>query len=143
MYKAIAKLNSTVMKPQLVYLYFNTYLIKKVFFRCRIIKLYKEQTRILQKMYGKIIIKKLGVEENFLRGVLYSRRNTVGYGLVKAETVLAMISMKLYVGNIRANTRNKDLNCLNKEVVMVEYGYREVKWDERKLQNKITWYEEI
>ena len=26
---------------------------------------------------------------------------------------------------------------------MVKYGYREVKWDERKSQNKITWYEEI
>ena len=127
MYEAIAKLNSTVMKLQLVYLYFNAYLIKKVFFRCRIIKLHKEQTIILQKMYEKIIIKKLEVGENFLQAVLYSRRNIVGYGLVKPETVLAMLSMKLHVGNMRANTRNKELICSNKEAVMVEYRYREVK----------------
>ena len=41
MYEAMVKLNSTVMKLQLVYLYFNTYLIKKVFFECGIIKLQK------------------------------------------------------------------------------------------------------
>ena len=89
--------------------------------------MYKEQTRILQKIYEKIIIKKLGVGENFPRAVLYSRRNTVGYGLVKPETVLAMLSIKLHAGNIRANTRNKELICSNKEAVMVEYGYREAK----------------
>jgi len=42
MYEAMAKLNSIVMKPQLVYLNFNAYLIKKVFFGYRIIKLQKE-----------------------------------------------------------------------------------------------------
>ena len=47
MYKAMAKLNSTVTKLQLVCLYFNAYLIKKVFFRCGIIKLEKEQIVIL------------------------------------------------------------------------------------------------
>ena len=127
MYEAMAKLNSIVIKPQLVYLYFNAYLIKKVFFRYRIVKLHKEQTRILQKMYEKIIIKKLGVGENFPQVVLYSKRNTVGYGLVKLETVLAMLLMKLHIGNMRANTRNKELICSNKEAVMVEYRYREVK----------------
>ena len=41
MYKAIAKLNSMIMKPQLMCLYFNAYLIKSIFFRCRIINYQK------------------------------------------------------------------------------------------------------
>ena len=78
-------------------------------------------------MHKKIIIKKLGVGENFLRVVIYSRRNTVGYGLVKSEALLAMLSIKLHVKNMRVSTRNKELICSNKEVVMVKYGYVEVK----------------
>ena len=65
--------------------------------------------------------------------MIYSRRNTVGYGLVKPEIVLAMLSMKLYIGNTRVNTRNKELICLNEEAVMVKYRYGKAKWEERKL----------
>jgi len=68
--------------------------------------------------------------------VIYSRRNVVGYGLVKPETVLVILLIKLYEGNMRANTRNNELIYSNKEAVIVEYGYRESKWEERKLQNK-------
>ena len=59
--------------------------------------------------------------------MIYSRRNTVGYGLVKLEIVLVMLLMKLYIENIRANTRNKELIYSNKEAVIVEYGYGESK----------------
>ena len=45
--EAMVKLNSTIMKLHLMYLYFNTYLIEKVFFRYEIVKLTKEQMKIL------------------------------------------------------------------------------------------------
>ena len=57
-------------------------------------------------MCESIITKKLGVGVTFPRVVLYFRRNTVGYGFIKLEIVIAILAMKLYVRNIRANMRN-------------------------------------
>jgi len=48
----------------------------------------------------------LGVEVIFLRAVVYSRRNAVGYGFIKPETVIKILVIKLYIKNMRANTRN-------------------------------------
>ena len=79
--------------------------------------------KIIQKMYKSIITKKLGVGVTFPRVVLYSRRNAVGYGFIKPETVIKMLVIKLYIENMRANIRNNQLIRLNKEAVMVEYRY--------------------
>ena len=58
-------------------------------------------------MYESVITKKIEVGENFPQVVIYLRRNAVDFRLIKLETVLVILLMKLCVGNMRANTRNK------------------------------------
>jgi len=45
----------------MIYIYFNIYLIKSVYFGCEIIALNKLQDNILRKIYKPIIAKKLGL----------------------------------------------------------------------------------
>ena len=68
----------------------------------------------------------LGVEVIFLRAVVYSRRNAVGFGLIKPETVIKILAIKLYIRYMRSNIKNNQLIRSNKKVVMVEYRYRKM-----------------
>ena len=115
------KLKRIKLYPHLTYLYFNAYLLKSVFFGCSIIKLTSTQTIKLCKLYEKIIAKKLRLGETFPRHILYVRQNEVRIGLIKLETAIAISKVKLYIGNIRANTRIVDLIKVNEERVMIEY----------------------
>ena len=122
MIEAIEKLKGTELYLYLSYLYFNAYLLKSIFFGCSIIKLTSIQRTKLYKLYEKIIVKKLRLEETFLRYVLYTRQNVVEIGLIKPETAIAMLKVKLYIRNIRSNTRITNLIKVNKEKVIIEYG---------------------
>ena len=50
-------------------------------------------------MYKSIVTKKLGVGVIFPRAVIYSKRNAIGFGLIKPEIVIVILVMKLYIGN--------------------------------------------
>ena len=56
--QAITKLQKTIIEAGLIYLYFNTYLLKSVFFRCRVVNLSVKQQTKLQKKYEGTIIQK-------------------------------------------------------------------------------------
>ena len=58
----------------------------------------------------------------FNRAVLYMKQNAIGIGLIKLSTVVVMLIGKLYIRNIRAQTRIELLIKLNQEIEMVEYG---------------------
>jgi hypothetical protein len=58
------------------------YLLKKVVFECRIVKLIEKQTVELKKIYEIIIAKKMGLESNVYRVILYARQNAVGLRLI-------------------------------------------------------------
>ena len=109
MYEAIAKLNSTIVQSQLIYLYFNTYLIKSVFFVCGIVELLEEQNVILQKIYKATIAKKMKLRTTFLRAILYIRQNVIGMRLITLKINMVMLVYKLYIGNIRAKSRMNKL----------------------------------
>ena len=87
-------------------------------------------------MYKSIVTKKFKVGAIFPRVVLYSRRNTIGFSLIKPKTVVAMLAMKLHIRNMRVNTRNNQLIRLNEEAVMVKYRYGKIEWKERKSENE-------
>jgi len=72
MKKVVVKLNNTILHPNLIFLYFNTYLLKSIFFRCEIINLNEKQEKELQKMYEEMITTKLGLGQKFLRHILYN-----------------------------------------------------------------------
>ena len=45
---------------------------------------------------------KLGLSRNFPRSVLYSRKSTLGIGIMTLSTIIAVLKAKLYVGNVKA-----------------------------------------
>ena len=105
-----------------MYLYFNAYLIKSVFFRCGIVKLNEKQLKDLKQTYENAIAQKMNLGATFLRAMLYFRRNTLGIGLIKQETIIAMLACKLCIRNVRAETRIGRLIKYNEQIKMIEYG---------------------
>ena len=75
--ESIAKLNNTEIKPYLMHLYFNAYLLKKVFFGCGVMKITNNQDKELKKSYETTIAKKLRHGSNFPRAAMYSRKSAV------------------------------------------------------------------
>jgi len=64
MKESIVKIkNKTIIAP-LVYIYFNTYLIKAVYFGSRVIKLNNKQEEVLMKLYESTLLQKLGLSTN-------------------------------------------------------------------------------
>ena len=55
---AVVKLMNTTIMVLLIYIYFNAYLMKSVYFGYRIIELEEEQEQILQNIYEKLFLKK-------------------------------------------------------------------------------------
>ena len=56
-----------------------------------------------------VISKKLNLEVIFLRAILDARRNTIGIGLIKPETIIIMVAYKLGACNLRAKIRISQL----------------------------------
>ena len=61
---AITKLKNITIIAPLVYVYFNAYLLKVVYFSCGIIKLTSKQESVLKKLYKSTILQKLGLSKN-------------------------------------------------------------------------------
>ena len=97
--KAIFKLYSTSIHPQLTYVFFNTYLIASVYFRCRIMTIIEKQELELIKIYEKTVLTKLGLSKKFLRAILYSRKMLLGLGLLKPSIIIETLVLKLYTGH--------------------------------------------
>jgi len=116
----IIKLNNVEIPLQRIYLYFNTYLIKSIFFRYKIVKLENKQLKDIEKTHEVVIAKKLNLGNTFSRAILYSRRNVVGIGLIKVETVIVMLVCKLCIGNLRANNKISRLIRYDKKWIIVE-----------------------
>ena len=105
MLEAMYKLKNATMVVSTASMYYNMYLIKKVYFGCGVISIMFQLERILKKIYEPIILKKLGLSENFPRAVLYSRKTALGVGLIAPRTIINELSMKLYLGYRRADDR--------------------------------------
>ena len=76
------KLKNTIISAHLIYLYFDAYLLKSMFFRYGAVYLTEGQERQLQIIHEKVIVQKLILRANFLRAILCSRQNAVGIGLI-------------------------------------------------------------
>ena len=64
----------------------------------------------------------MNLGSTFPRAILYFRRNTLGIGLIKPETIIAILACKLYIGNVRAETRIRKLIKYNEQIKIVEYS---------------------
>ena len=81
--------------------YFNVYMIKSIFFGCRVIELNPKEVKELKKIYEEPMLIKLGFSKKFPRTAFYTRKSTLGVGIMKSETIIAILKLKQYIGNMR------------------------------------------
>jgi len=122
---AMGKLSNTPMLVANVYIFYNMYLIKQVYFGYGVVNLIPQQEEILQELSEKVILKKLGLGERFSRDVLYSRKMALGAGLMKPTTIIDMLALKLYIGYKRLNDRIAKIIRITEEDATYQNGYNE------------------
>ena len=76
----------------------------------------------------------------FPRAILYRRQNAIGKGLIRLETILAMLACKLYIENLKGKMRNGKLIRYHEKMIIVEYGIGKFESIENLLMNKTTQY---
>ena len=72
-----------------------------VFFGCGVIELNKKQEDELRRIYEQPMLIKLGLSRKYPRTALYSRKSALGIGLMKPNTIIAILKLKSYIGNKR------------------------------------------
>ena len=65
MKSTVLKLKQTIINSHLIYLAFNAYMMKSVYFGYGIVELSLTQEKLLQKEYEEIILSKLGLSKKF------------------------------------------------------------------------------
>ena len=52
----------------------------------------------MSKISESALLKKLGLSKKFPQKVLYSRKTTLGVGLLRPSTIIVILVLKLYIG---------------------------------------------
>ena len=120
---AIGSLKNTTMAVSTASMYYNMYLIKKVYYGCGILKLNDSQVKILKTIYEPVILNKLGLSVKFPRKVLYARKSALGVGLMAPHTIMSVLALKLYLSHQRGETRISKLININEENARLYYGF--------------------
>ena len=74
--------------------YFNVYIIKSVFFGCGVIELNPKEVKELKQIYEEQMLIKLGLSKKFPRTALYTKKSALGVGIIKSETIIAILKLK-------------------------------------------------
>ena len=101
-------------------MYFNVYMIKSVYFRCRMVNMNQQQEKELQRICKEPILIKLGLSRKFPRTVLCSRKSVLGVGLMLPSALIATLKLKLCIRNKRAENRIATLLSINEELQFIK-----------------------
>ena len=74
----------------------------KVYFRHRIITLAFNWKNILMKISENILLRKIELSERFPRKMLYARKLSLGIGLIRPLSIVAILLSKSHTGYVRA-----------------------------------------
>ena len=99
MKEAVRKLNNTEMVTITVSMYYNIYLIKNVYYSCRILSISQKQEEILKKICKPVILRKLRLSIKFLINVLHTRKLVLEVGLMSLSTIIDILLFKLYISH--------------------------------------------
>ena len=145
MKEATYKLRNVEIAAPIAYLYYNAYMIKKVYFGCGILSLSEKEEQELKRIYEPTLLRKMRLSEKFPRNILYARKTALGVGLLSPRTIIDTLSLKLYLGHQRMNSKVSEIMQINEDNARVSYGYSKgVLETDRKIKpNQITWSDEI
>jgi len=79
--------------------YYHIYMIKSVFFGCRVIQLKLRQEKELKQLYEEPLLIKISFSRKFPRKVLYMRKIALGIGIMSLRTIIDTLKLKLFIGN--------------------------------------------
>ena len=141
----IGALKNTTIAVSTASMYYNMYLIKKVYYGGGIFALNDRQEKILKNIYEAVILNKMGLSVKFPRKVLYARKSALGVGLMAPWTIMSMLALKLYLSYQRGETRVSKLITINEDNTRLYYGFSaniiELKLEWNPAIN--TWSDEI
>ena len=103
-------------------MYYNTYVIKSVYFGCGIVELTNKQEEELKIMYEEPLLTKLGLSRKFPRNVLHNRKSALGVGIMTPKTIIDFLKAKTYLGNIRRRRETCKAMLNQQELMPVEAG---------------------
>ena len=143
--EAIRRLKNTVIAVSTASMYYNMYLIKKVYYGGGILTINKKQEAILRSIYESVLLHKMGLSKKFPRKVLYARKSALGVGLMAPRTIMNVLALKLYVGHMRGELRVSKMIKINEDNVRFYYGFSAEVIDPRLEWNPavMTWSNEI
>ena len=73
------------------------------------------------KISKPVILVKLGLSEKFLRTMLYTRKIALGIGIIKILKIIAILTIKLYLGHKRLDNRIAKIIKINEENAKIQY----------------------
>ena len=92
-----------------------------------------------------MLLRKLGLSENFPRSVLHSMKPTLGLGSLALRTIIDILPLKLYFRCKRINDKVAKLMKINKDNPRIQHGCSkgclEVERDAK--PNRIIWSNEV
>ena len=122
MVEIIGKLMSTSVKHYQVHMFYHTYMVIKVCFECAVMELTDKQEDELREIYEIPILKKLGLSITYPRALLYVEREAMGLGLLRPNTILAQLSIKMFVGHGRIKSATHNSICVLHETIQFNAG---------------------
>ena len=120
---AIGKLKNTTIAVSTASMYYNMYLIKKVYYGGGVFSITNRQETILKNIYETVILNKMGLSQKFLLKALYARKLALGVGLMSPSTILNILALKLYVSHKRGETEVSKMIRINEENISLYYGF--------------------
>ena len=142
---AINRLKNTIIAVSTASIYYNMYLIKKVYFGYGIFKISQQQENILKKIYEPVILRKMRLSEKLPRSILYARKSSLGVGLISPTTIIDVLALKLYIGHNRLESEVSKIIKINEENTRLQYSYLTsvLEMNREWKPNIITWSNEI
>jgi uncharacterized protein with PQ loop repeat len=121
--QVISKLRNTSIITLVAYVFYNIYLLTKVYFGYSIMNINNTREEYLMKLYEPTILKKLRFNIKFPCNVLYARKSILGIGLIKPSTAIQALALKQYIGHKWIDTKLAKTIDINKEIAHLQYGY--------------------
>ena len=90
MKEVVAKLSKTTIYALITHIYLNTYLLKSVYFECRIIEISMSQENKLRKTYEEILLTKVNLSVKLYWIIIYLWKLALGLGLIKPTIAIKM-----------------------------------------------------
>lgn len=110
------------MNPYQATVYYNTYMIRSVYFGCGIITLEPREELELRRIYKGPLLVKLGFSKTYPRNTLYSRKSALGLGLMTLRTIIEILKLKMYIRTERIKGNVSEAIQAQEDMVYVDAG---------------------